>query len=284
MSDNTPNTGSFSSANLEFFLNYLEKNTGISVDENQMYLIQNRLSRVLELNKIASLDELIGLIKTNSNSQLQNQVIESMATYETSFFRDKRPFDYLQSVFVQKMIDEKKDRRIRIWSSACSSGQEPYTIAICMMEALKKLDPEHYSLWRVEIVASDLSSHILNKAQEGLFTQFEIQRGLPATYLIKYFKQESEGWRIIDEIRRMVSFRIHNLLNDPISLGKFDMIFCRNVLIYFQKETKTLVLKNIEKAMVPGGILAIGSSEVLFSITHCFSPIKDYNGIYSHIE
>lgn len=284
MAETPSSPSAISNDNLKFFLGYLEKNTGISVEENQLYLIENRLGRILELHKIANLNELVALIKTNANSYLQNQIIESMATYETSFFRDRRPFDYIQNAFIPQMIKTKADKCIRIWSAACSSGQEPYSIAICVTETLKKLDPENFSLWNIEIIATDLSSHILNKAQEGLYSHFEVQRGLPAPFLIKYFTQQSDGWKINDSVRKMVKFRVHNLLHTPSTLGRFDIIFCRNVLIYFQKDTKKLVLHNLEKAIAPGGILAIGSSEILFSITHCFSPIKDYNGIYIHVD
>ncbi len=166
-------------------------------------------------------------------------------------------------------------RHIRIWSAACSSGQEPYTLAMLLTEAQAQL-----AGWNIEILATDLSTDILDRAQSGLYTQFEVQRGLPIQLLVKYFKQEGDRWQISPAIRSMVRYRCFNLLDDPTSLGHFDVIFCRNVLIYFDQPTKSRVLDRLSRLMPPDGYLFLGGAETVLGITDRFQTLTDNRGIY----
>ena len=187
-----------------------------------------------------------------------------------------KPFDQLRDVLLPKLMAERAaTRRIRIWSAACSSGQEPYSIAML----LKELGPK-VAGWKFEIMATDLSAEIVNKAKAGLYSQFEVQRGLPITHLVKYFVQEADRWRISDDLRRMVTFREFNLMDHPRSLGKFDVVFCRNVLIYFDPPTKAAVLANIADQLEPDGALYLGGAETVLGVTDRFEPAPQHRGVY----
>ena len=170
-------------------------------------------------------------------------------------------------------------RSIRIWSAACSSGQEPYSLAMILSEQKAQL-----AGWRIEIVATDLSLEILEKAQAGMYSQFEVQRGLPIQLLVKYFKQQGERWQIDESIRKMVQFRPFNLLEDMSALGRFDVVFCRNVLIYFDQPTKAAVLNRIGRQMAPDGYLYLGGAETVLGISDKLQPVPDNRGIYSLVS
>ena len=194
-------------------------------------------------------------MKTGADA-LTAEVVEAMTTNETFFFRDKLPFDHLKEAVLPALAQARAARRsLRIWCAASSTGQEPYSIAMCLKEAGKLL-----AGWRTEIVATDLSLAVLEKSKAGIFSQFEVQRGLPIQMLMKYFTQNGELWQLSAEIRGMVQHRQLNLLQDFSHLGTFDIIFCRNVLIYFDQATKANIFERIARMLEPDGVLALGAA------------------------
>jgi len=199
-----------------------------------------------------------------------------MTTNETFFFRDKIPFDHMRETILPVLTQARANRRsLRIWSAASSTGQEPYSIAMLLKEAGQSLQG-----WRIEIVASDLSQSVLEKSKAGLFSQFEVQRGLPIQLLVKHFTQVGELWQINADIRAMVQYRQLNLLHDFAQLGTFDVVFCRNVLIYFDQETKTGIFDRLAKVLEPDGVLALGAAESVIGVSDAFKPYPDRRGLY----
>jgi chemotaxis protein methyltransferase CheR len=206
---------------------------------------------------------------------LTSDVVEAMTTNETFFFRDKIPFDHLKEAILPALSQARAARRsLRIWCAASSTGQEPYSIAMLVKETAA------LSGWRVEIVATDLSQAVLEKSKAGVFSQFEVQRGLPIQMLVKYFKQNGDLWQLNADIRAMVQHRQLNLLQDFSPLGKFDIIFCRNVLIYFDQDTKASIFERLSKQLEPDGALALGAAESVVGITDAFKPYPDRRGMY----
>jgi chemotaxis protein methyltransferase CheR len=203
-------------------------------------------------------------------------VVEAMTTNETFFFRDKIPFDHLRETVLPALLQSRAARRsIRIWSAASSTGQEPYSIAMVLKEQAQLL-----AGWRVEIVATDLSLEVLEKSKSGIYSQFEVQRGLPIQLLVKYFTQTGELWQINSDVRGMVQHRQLNLLQNFSHLGKFDMIFCRNVLIYFDQETKIDIFERLNQVLEADGMLLLGAAESVVGITDAFRPCPDRRGLY----
>jgi chemotaxis protein methyltransferase CheR len=207
---------------------------------------------------------------------IANQVIEAMTTNETFFFRDKVPFDHFRDTIMPEVLQARAARRsIRIWCAAGSTGQEPYSLAMCLKEMSAAL-----AGWRVDILATDLSLEVIEKSKAGLYSQFEVQRGLPIQMLVKYFKQTGEFWQISPEIRAMVQHRQINLLHDFSQLGVFDIIFCRNVLIYFDQDTKIKIFGRLAKQMESDGFLALGAAETVVGLTDVFKPHPERRGLY----
>jgi chemotaxis protein methyltransferase CheR len=199
-----------------------------------------------------------------------------MTTNETFFFRDKVPFDHFRQTIMPEILKTRAARKtIRIWCAAGSTGQEPYSLAMCLKEASAAL-----SGWRIEILATDLSQEVLEKSRAGIYSQFEVQRGLPIQMLVKYFKQIGELWQINADIRAMVQHRQLNLLHDFAQLGHFDVIFCRNVLIYFDQETKTNIFGRLARTIESDGFLVLGAAETVVGLTEAFKPVADRRGLY----
>jgi chemotaxis protein methyltransferase CheR len=216
-------------------------------------------------------------MRSRPDEKLLRDVVEAMTTNESFFFRDTKPFDQLRTLVLPRMLKNRAQaRHLRIWCAACSSGQEPYSIAMILSEEAAKL-----AGWRVDILATDLSNEILRRAKEGAYSQFEVQRGLPITMLMKYFEQNGDRWQISQKIRDMVTFRPFNLLNDPAPLGRFDIVFCRNVLIYFEHPTKAKVLAGIARQMPNDGILYLGGAETVIGLSEHFQLIEGQRGIYA---
>src|ERR1700738_782435 len=206
---------------------------------------------------------------------LTSDVVEAMTTNETFFFRDKIPFDHLRQTVLPELVQARASRRsLRIWCAASSTGQEPYSIAMCVKEFAG------LSGWRVEIVATDLSQAVLEKSKAGLFSQFEVQRGLPIQMLVKHFTQVGEMWQLNAGIRAMVQHRQLNLLQDISHLGTFDVIFCRNVLIYFDQDTKVGIFERVSRMLEPDGVLALGAAETVVGISDAFKPYPERRGLY----
>jgi chemotaxis protein methyltransferase CheR len=210
------------------------------------------------------------------SASLVAQVVEAMTTNETFFFRDKIPFDHFRQSIMPEILKARAARKsVRIWCAAGSTGQEPYSLAMCLKEMESQL-----AGWRVEIIATDLSQEVLEKSKTGLYSQFEVQRGLPIQLLVKYFKQNGEFWQINPDIRAMVQHRALNLLHDFSQLGTFDVIFCRNVLIYFDQDTKVSIFSRLCKIMEPDGFLVLGAAETVVGLTDAFKPYPDKRGLY----
>jgi len=254
----------------------VRERSGLVLGEDKAYLLESRLMPLTRKLGMKDLDELIGAIRAKRDEALIKDVVEAMTTNESLFFRDTKPFEQLKNlVFPQLMKSRAATKRIRIWSAACSSGQEPYSIAMILRET-----ESLFAGWRVEIVATDLSEEVLEKAKSGAYTQFEVQRGLPITLLVKYFKQEGDKWRLDPAIRSMVEFKPFNLLENPATLGQFDIIFCRNVLIYFDQKTKGEVLDRMSRIIPADGVLYLGGAETVLGITDRFAPVSGQRGLY----
>jgi chemotaxis protein methyltransferase CheR len=207
----------------------------------------------------------------------EKAVVEAMTTNESFFFRDNKPFDQFRSIVLPNLLKARASKKsFRIWSAACSSGQEPYSLAMILKEEAAKL-----SGWRVEIVGTDISSDILQKARTGAYSQFEVQRGMPMTLLVKYFKKKDENWVIDPALQSMVTFKEWNLLGDVRALGHFDVVFCRNVLIYFDQPTKSKVLQGISQVMADDAVLYLGGAETVLGISDHFKPVPGQRGIYA---
>jgi chemotaxis protein methyltransferase CheR len=207
---------------------------------------------------------------------LTTQVVEAMTTNETFFFRDKVPFDHFRNSIMPEILQARSNRKnIRIWCAAGSTGQEPYSLAMCLKEMGAAI-----AGWRIEIIATDLSQDVLEKSRSGIYSQFEVQRGLPIQLLVKYFRQTGELWQINADIRAMIAHRQLNLLHDFSQLGVFDVIFCRNVLIYFDQDTKINIFNRLAKATEPDGFLVLGAAETVVGLTDTFKPYPERRGLY----
>ncbi|MPZ09966.1 MAG: chemotaxis protein CheR [Kiloniellaceae bacterium] len=260
----------------EYIAQLLYQRSGLVITQEKAYLLESRLNPVARKWDLDSVDALIGVLRTKKDEQLTVDVTEAMTTNESFFFRDSRPFDQFKDIVLPHLLEARAARKqIRIWSAACSSGQEPYTLAMILKEEAARL-----AGWRIEIVATDLSKEILDKAKQGLYSQFEVQRGLPITLLMKYFSQEGEKWRVSEEIRQMVSYKPFNLLTSPAALGHFDVVFCRNVLIYFDQATKGQVLARIAQIMPADGFLYLGGAETVLGVSDSFEVVPGQRGVY----
>ena len=259
----------------EYLRKLLKDHSGLDLSVDKQYLIESRLLPLARKAGVAGITELVQKMKGGSSS-LITQVVEAMTTNETFFFRDKVPFDHFRDSIMAEMLQARAGRKsLRIWCAAGSTGQEPYSLAMCLKEMSGAM-----SGWRIEIIATDLSQEVLEKSKAGIYSQFEVQRGLPIQLLVKYFKQTGEFWQINADLRAMVQHRQLNLLHDFSQLGVFDVIFCRNVLIYFDQDTKINIFNRLAKAMEPDGFLVLGAAETVVGLTDVFKPFPDRRGLY----
>jgi chemotaxis protein methyltransferase CheR len=259
----------------EFLRKLLRDKSGLDLSADKQYLIESRLIPLARKAGLPGISELVQKLKDGTGS-LVSQVVEAMTTNETFFFRDKVPFDHFREAVMPELLKARANRKsVRIWCAAGSTGQEPYSLAMSLKEMGAAL-----AGWRVEILATDLSQEVLEKSKAGLYSQFEVQRGLPIQFLVKYFKQTGELWQINSDIRGMVQHRQLNLLHDFSQLGTFDVIFCRNVLIYFDQETKINIFGRLAKSMEPDGFLVLGAAETVVGLTDVFKPLAERRGLY----
>jgi len=260
----------------EYLRKFLRDHSGLDLSADKQYLIESRLLPLARKAGISGIGELVQKLHGGSGA-LVTSVVEAMTTNETFFFRDKVPFDHFRDTIMPEVIKARAGRRsVRIWCAAGSTGQEPYSLAMCLKEMKDKLTG-----WRVEILGTDLSAEVLEKAKAGVYSQFEVQRGLPIQMLVKHFSQVGDTWQISPEIRAMVQYRPLNLLSDFAHLGSFDVVFCRNVLIYFDQETKIGVLNRIARLLDPDGFLVLGAAETVVGLTDTFKPLVDKRGLYA---
>jgi chemotaxis protein methyltransferase CheR len=264
----------------DYMAKLLRERSGLIVNKDKVYLLETRLMPVARRHAMKDLDELVASLRRSRDAKLLNDVTEAMTTNESLFFRDTRPFDSFRDHVLPGLMQARAtQRKLRIWSAACSSGQEPYSLAMLLKENQAKV-----SGWRFDIMATDISQEIIAKAKAGLYTQFEVQRGLPIQLLVKYFRQTGDKWQIDAGLRSMVQYGEFNLLGHPRALGKFDVVFCRNVLIYFDQPTKAKVLDGIADVLAPDGVLYLGGAETVLGISDRFKPVPGLRGIYQRAD
>ncbi|PCJ58763.1 MAG: chemotaxis protein CheR [Rhodospirillaceae bacterium] len=263
--------------NFKYLCDLLYRRSGLVLSDNKAYLVEARLMPFVRQRNLKSLDGLVEAIRCDKNEELIREITDAMTTNESFFFRDGKPFKIFQESILPALLENRPGtKKIRIWCAAAATGQEPYTLAMILKEEVAKLGNRE-----VEIVATDISDESLERARTGIYTQFEVQRGLPIQLLVKYFSQENDNrWRVNEDIRKMVSLRHMNLLGDLSILGTFDIVFCRNVLIYFDQPTKIQVLEKLSKRMASDGVLFLGGAETVLGISDSFKPMLGARGAY----
>jgi chemotaxis protein methyltransferase CheR len=260
----------------EFLRKLLKERSGLDLSPDKQYLVESRLVPLARKAGLAGITELVQKMKAGLADALTAEVVEAMTTNETFFFRDKIPFDHLKDTMLPALLQARAARRsLRIWCAASSTGQEPYSIAMC----LKGLGAA-IAGWKIDIVATDLSQGVLEKSKAGIFSQFEVQRGLPIQMLVKHFTQVGDMWQLNADIRSMVQHRQLNLLQDFGHLGTFDVIFCRNVLIYFDQDTKAGIFERLARLVEADGFMVLGAAESVVGISDAFKPYPDRRGLY----
>jgi chemotaxis protein methyltransferase CheR len=256
-----------SAQNFEFLCQTIYDDSGIVLDEAKMYLVQARLVPVVKSEGLDTLDSLCNLIRSTGGRRVRDHVVDAMTTNETLFFRDGRPFDALRQTLIPEITSRRSDEVLRVWSAACSTGQEAYSISMIWREL-------NIPEWQLRLLATDLSETVLQHARLGKYHQHEVKRGLSPDYLAKYFEQDATEWTIRPEIRQMVQWQKFNLRDSMSTMEPFDIILCRNVLIYFDDETKGRIIENLRASLKPGGYLLLGSTETTLKVNVGFNRIK----------
>ena len=266
-----------SSDDYQYLCDLLKARSGISLKNDKGYFIDSRLLPVARENSLKSMEELISALRSGRPG-LANQIVHAMMTHETFFFRDGKPFKIFEDSFLPFFKKERSyEKHLKVWCAGCSSGQEPYSLAMIMKENAKK-----FSSWKVDILGTDISPTIIEKAKKARFTQFEAQRGLPDGLLKKYFKETDCDWQLNSQLRNAVKFQVRNLMDDFREIGPFDIIFCRNVLVYFDPATKARVLEKISDVLAPDGYLVLGASETVLGFSDRYTSLEGKRGIYTH--
>lgn len=254
--------------NYRFLQDYIYRESGIVIEHDKHYLLEARLMPVAKKQQVPTLNDLCNLLRAiRVTPDLRQSVVEAMTTHETLFFRDLPQYEALRTKILPQLIEQRRiSRRMSFWSAAASSGQEAYSLAMMLLEmGLRN--------WTIEIVATDLSEQILARARQGRYAQIEVNRGLPVSYLVKYFTREGLDWQLKPDVTRMVTFRKMDLRESFRGMGPFDLVFCRNVLIYFDTETKKKILASIRSTIQPGGHLALGGAETSAFVTEMFERV-----------
>jgi len=255
---------------LNYCRKFIHEQAGIRLDERKDYLFESRLSVVLKEFGFDSMSELVTSLQEPKSTPLRQRVIDAMTTNESSFFRDEHPFEALQKFVLPTLMEARQSKReLSIWCAACSTGQEPYSLAVMLRDAVPEL-----ANWRVRILATDLSNRVLAKARAGIYTDVEARRGMPDNLRERYFEPHGGDWRVSDQVREMVEFREFNLINPWPALPTMDIAFLRNVLIYFDVETKTSVLGKMRNVLAPDGLLCLGAAETVLGIRQDYRPAR----------
>lgn len=262
---------------------YIYSLCAITLDQTKGYLIESRLSHLVDALGCRSFRDLMARAKAETDGAIKRRIIDGITTNETLFFRDSAPFDLLRFKLIPQMLDRRKGSGgtapIRIWSAACSTGQEIYSVAMVLKEVLG--DPYRYG---VRLLGTDISDEAVAKASKGIFTQVEISRGLPDAARLKYFRPVEGGWQISDELRALVSFKKKNLMADFGELGRFDVVFCRNVAIYFNERDKIALFGRLERALERNGVLLVGAMESLSGICPQFESKRHERAVYYQVK
>ena len=256
--------------------NLLEARTGQQLTMSRRWRIETALAALLRERNIATLDELITILVMGREPSLADQVVEALLNNETYFFRDRSPFDLLASHALPTLARRHaKSRRIRIWSAGCSTGQEAYSLAMMFAE-----NALAWQGWTIDILATDVSNSAIDRARRGVYTQFEVQRGLGIKQMIRWFEEAEGGWRAVEALRKPVRFQVHNLLEKPPHPGDFDIVLCRNVLLYLSPEKRTLAFERLSSAMAPDGWLLLGAGETVIGQTRKLAADTRARGLY----
>lgn len=252
-----------------FVRDFVLARSAIVLEAGKEYLVEARLAPLARDLGLGTIPALVEALRRSPYGPLAVPVVEAMTTNETSFFRDAHPFESLKEQLIPQLLERNRaERAITIWSAACSTGQEPYTIAMTLRENFPQLDS-----WKIRIVATDLAEHVLTRARAGRYRQFEVNRGLPAHYLTKYFTRQGLDWEVTPDLKRWTEFRALNLIGDWGALPTFDIVFLRNVLIYFDIETKRKILARVRRQLKPGGWLFLGGAETTLNIDESFRRV-----------
>ena len=263
----------FSPVEFKDFRDFLQEFAGIDLGDNKQYLVASRVRRILTDHNCASLHDLTSMIKRPSQSPLRQIVIDAMTTNETFWFRDNYPYEYFRDSLLPEIVKKNGSGRTRIWSAACSSGQEPYSISMIIEEFLSASSGVRDI--PVEIVGTDLSSEILDAARKGIYDRLSIVRGLSDARLRNFFEpQPNDKWMVKSQVKKRINYRPLNLKDSYVSLGKFDIVFCRNVLIYFSQDLKMDIIRRIHGTLKPGGYLFLGASEGLTNAKDIFEMVS----------
>jgi chemotaxis protein methyltransferase CheR len=259
----------------DFIATLVRDRSGLVLSMDKSYLVESRLAPLARRDGFPSIDELVSAIRVRGDGKLIDSVVDAMTTNETFFFRDKTPFDIFEQSILPDLIAKKRGGTIRVWCAAASTGQEPYSLAMVADAMGARMGG-----CKLEILGTDISERCLEKAKAGTYTQFEVQRGLPVQMLLKHFKKDGDTWRIDDRLKANIRFRPMNLLDDFRGLGRFDVIFCRNVLIYFDQKTKKQVLERMSSQVEGAGYLLMGAAETVLGVTDTFKPVAGLRGLY----
>jgi chemotaxis protein methyltransferase CheR len=256
---------------------YLRKTSGLVLDPEKRYLVESRVTPVMKRAGLSELGQLVQVLEQGRMPRLAEEVVQAMTINETYFFRDRYPFDALRQILPKLVIARAAQKTIRIWSAAASTGQEPYSIAMIMHDFAPCM-----ANWRGEILATDLSQAALDRAQQARYSQFEVQRGLAPEQVKRYFRPAGDMFQLRDEIKARVQFKPFNLLSPYDGFGQFDLIFCRNVLIYFEAARKADILRRMSRLLARDGVLILGASESIIGLDVNLKPHSDYRGFFVH--
>jgi chemotaxis protein methyltransferase CheR len=256
----------------------LEARTGQQLTMSRRWRLETALSQLLRERGITSIDELITILVMGREPSLSTRVVEALLNNETYFFRDRAPFDLLKAGALPELARRREGTKtLRIWSAGCSAGQEVYSLAMLFAE-----DPVRWAGWTIDILGTDVSEGMVERARAGLYTQFEVQRGLGIQQMIRWFEETPAGWRAVEGIRKTIRFQIHNLLEPPPHPGKFDLILCRNVLLYLQENTRRKAFDRLSAALAPDGWLMLGAGETVIGQAPSLEADRDMRGLYRH--
>jgi chemotaxis protein methyltransferase CheR len=257
----------------EFVCRLVRERSGVILDGKE-YLVDARLTPVVRRRELGSISELVEQLRARPDNGLAAEVVEAMVTTETSFFRDLHPFETLRTTVLPELIEKRRaERRLAVWFAACSTGQEPYSFALLIRERFPEL-----LNWRLELLATDVSAEALKRAREGKYSQLEVNRGLPAATLVRFFRQHGQTWELDEGVRRMVEFRELNLVRPWPSLPRFDLVFLRNVMIYFDVDAKKSILGRVARLLRPDGYLLLGGAETTLNLDDSFRRVERLKG------
>jgi chemotaxis protein methyltransferase CheR len=257
-------------AEFEYVRQMVRRRAAIVLEPGKEYLVETRLLAVAQRHGESTVSALVSRLQRNREEDLHSSVVDALTTNETSWFRDRHPFDAVSDVILPALVaEDRPDKTLRIWSAACSTGQEPYSLAMLLLDRLAS-----FPGWKLEILATDISQEVLDRARAGRYSQLEVNRGLPANLLVRHFERQGTGWHVSSAVQRAVSFAHLNLVGPHWPVSRADIVFCRNVLIYFDNETKTDLLARIRRVLRPGGHLFLGAAETTLGLDSTYTRVR----------